>query len=123
MPAKILVADDEEKIAKMVGSYLEAAGFEVLLAFDGGGRYRSSRARRPTASSSTSICPSRTDWKSRARPARPRRYPIILLTARTEEVDRVVGLELGADDYIVKPFSPRELVARVRAVLRRSSGG
>ena len=123
MPAKVLVADDEEKIAKMVGSYLEAAGFEVLLAFDGGRAISLFNSEAPDCLVLDINMPV-ADGLEVAREARKASaVPILLLTARTEEVDRVVGLELGADDYIVKPFSPRELVARVRAVSGRSSGG
>ena len=123
MPAKILVADDEEKIAKMVGSYLEAAGFEALLAFDGGRALSLFKSESPDCLVLDINMPV-ADGLEIAKEVRKRSaVPIILLTARTEEIDRVIGLELGADDYISKPFSPRELVARVRAVLRRSSGG
>jgi len=123
MPAKILVADDEEKIAKMVGSYLEAAGFEVVLAFDGGRAISLVKSESPDCLVLDINMPV-ADGLEVAREARKTSaVPIILLTARTEEVDRVLGLELGADDYVSKPFSPRELVARVKAVLRRSPGG
>jgi DNA-binding response OmpR family regulator len=123
MPAKVLVADDEEKIAKMVGSYLEAAGFEVLLAFDGGRAISLFKSEAPDCLVLDINMPVADGLEVPREARKASAVPILLLTARTEEVDRVVGLELGADDYIVKPFSPRELVARVRAVLRRSSGG
>jgi DNA-binding response OmpR family regulator len=123
MPAKILVADDEEKIAKMVGSYLEAAGFTAILAFDGGRALSLFRSEKPDCLVLDINMPL-FDGLEVAREVRKASVvPIILLTARTEELDRVIGLELGADDYVAKPFSPRELVARVRAVLRRSAGG
>ena len=123
MPAKVLVADDEEKIARMVGSYLEAAGFLVVLAFDGGRAISLFKSEKPDCLVLDINMPV-ADGLEVAREVRKNSsVPILLLTARTDEVDRVLGLELGADDYISKPFSPRELVARVRAVLRRSAGG
>jgi DNA-binding response OmpR family regulator len=123
MPAKILIADDEEKIAKMVGSYLEAAGYLVVLAYDGGRAIQLFKSESPDCLVLDINMPV-ADGLEVAREARKTSaVPIILLTARTDEIDRVLGLELGADDYVSKPFSPRELVARVKAVLRRSSGG
>jgi two-component system alkaline phosphatase synthesis response regulator PhoP len=92
MGQTILVVDDEARIVKLVRDYLERAGFDVLAARDGEMALTLARV------------------------------PIIMLTARVEEADRIVGLELGADDYVTKPFSPGELVARVRATLRRASG-
>jgi len=115
----VLVADDEEKIARMVGSYLEASGFEAALAFDGLAALAAFRERKPDLAVLDISMPG-LDGLELAREIR--RYsdlPVIFLTARAEEADRVLGLELGADDYVTKPFSPRELVARVRAVLRR----
>jgi DNA-binding response OmpR family regulator len=121
--AKILVADDEAKIAKMVGSYLEAAGFCALLAYDGAEAISLFRSESPDCLLLDINMPG-ADGLDVAREVRKTSaVPIIFLTARTDEVDRVIGLELGADDYVSKPFSPRELVARVRAVLRRSAGG
>ncbi len=115
----VLVADDEEKIARMVGSYLETSGFEAALAFDGLAALAAFRERKPDLAVLDISMPG-LDGLELAREIR--RYsdlPVIFLTARAEEADRVLGLELGADDYVTKPFSPRELVARVRAVLRR----
>ncbi|MGA2547993.1 MAG: response regulator transcription factor [Rectinemataceae bacterium] len=123
MPDKVLVADDEEKIARMVGSYLEAAGFLVALAFDGARAISLFRSEAPDCLILDINMP-KADGLEIAREVRKTsNAPIIFLTARTDEMDRIIGLELGADDYVSKPFSPRELVARVRAVLRRSSGG
>jgi DNA-binding response OmpR family regulator len=123
MPAKVLVADDEEKIAKMVGSYLEAAGYLVVLASDGGEAISLFKSESPDCLVLDINMPVADGLEVAREVRRSSSVPIILLTARAEELDRVLGLELGADDYVVKPFSPRELVARVRAVLRRSSGG
>jgi DNA-binding response OmpR family regulator len=123
MPAKVLVADDEEKIARMVGSYLEASGYRVVLAFDGGQALSLLRSERPDCLVLDINMPVADGLEVAREARRASSVPIILLSARTDEVDRVLGLELGADDYVSKPFSPRELVARVRAVLRRSTGG
>jgi len=121
MPDKILVADDEEKIARMVGSYLEADGFQPILAFDGLSALALINEHKP-ACVVLDINMPRMNGLDVAREARrTSSVPIIFLTARTDEMDRIIGLELGADDYVSKPFSPRELVARVRAVLRRTT--
>jgi DNA-binding response OmpR family regulator len=123
MSSKILIADDEEKIARMVGSYLEAAGFSVLLAFDGGRALALWKAEAPDLLVLDLNMPVMGGLDLAREIRKTSTVPIIFLTAQAEEVDRVIGLELGADDYVSKPFSPRELVARVRAVLRRSQGG
>ncbi len=120
MSQRIIVADDERKIARLVESYLAAAGFEVLVAFDGNQALKLFR-ERPADCAILDINMPGLDGIEVAREMRRRsNIPIIFLTARTEETDRIVGLELGADDYVSKPFSPRELVARVRAILRRA---
>jgi DNA-binding response OmpR family regulator len=117
---KILVVDDEPTIREIVVSYLERDGFKTLEAADG------NRARELLESDSPDLVvldlmlPG-TDGLELCRWIRSRsRLPVIMLTARGEESDRIVGLELGADDYVTKPFSPRELAARVRTVLRRA---
>ena len=115
----ILVVEDEPQIAGLVRDYLEHAGFAVLTAGDGPGALAVARARRPDALVLDLGLP-RLDGLDVIRAIRrDSRVPILILSARGDEADRVAGLELGADDYVVKPFSPRELVARVRAVLRR----
>ena len=119
---KILVVDDELKIARLVRDYLVEAGFEVVTATDGPGAIAAARSHRPDLIVLDIGLPG-VDGLDVTRSVR--RYsdtPIVMLTARSDETDRIVGLELGADDYVVKPFSPRELVARIKAVLRRSSG-
>ncbi len=121
MPVKILIADDEEKIARMVGSYLEAAGFQAILAFDGSRALTLFREHAPACLILDINMPGSNGLDVARELRKSSSVPIIFLTARTDETDKIVGLELGADDYISKPFSPRELVARVRAVLRRSS--
>jgi DNA-binding response OmpR family regulator len=121
MSQKVLVADDEEKIARMLGSYLEAAGFQVLLAFDGAQAISLFRSEAPDCLVLDINMPEADGLEVARELRRSSSVPIIFLSARADEVDRVIGLELGADDYVAKPFSPRELVARVRAVLRRGA--
>ncbi|MFL7810800.1 MAG: response regulator [Anaerolineae bacterium] len=116
----ILVVDDEHKIAQLVRDYLENAGYRVVLAHDGKTAMAQFRYEQPDLVVLDLGLPG-MDGIDVARSIRQERNtPIIMLTARVEETDRIVGLELGADDYVTKPFSPRELVARVRAVLRRA---
>ena len=115
----ILVVEDEPQIAALVRDYLEHAGFAVLTAADGAAALATFRARRPDALVLDLGLP-RVDGLDVVRAIRrDSTVPILILTARGDETDRVTGLELGADDYVVKPFSPKELVARIRAVLRR----
>jgi DNA-binding response OmpR family regulator len=115
----ILVVEDEPQIATLVRDYLEHAGFAVLLAGDGGGALAVARTRRPDAIVLDLGLPVVDGLDVVRALRRDSAVPIVVLTARGDEADRVAGLELGADDYVVKPFSPKELVARVRAVLRR----
>jgi DNA-binding response OmpR family regulator len=116
----VLVVDDEPGIVRLVRDYLERAGFEVIVATDGDGALRAARQQRPDLVVLDLGLPGLDGLDVARSLRRDADVPIIMLTARTEEVDRVAGLELGADDYVTKPFSPRELVARVRAVLRRT---
>jgi DNA-binding response OmpR family regulator len=119
---RVLVVDDEPKIVDVVRDYLAAAGFAVTTAADGATALDSARALPPDLVVLDLGLPG-IDGLDVARELRRHSpVPIVMLTARGEETDRVLGLELGADDYLVKPFSPRELVARVRAVLRRTDG-
>ena len=116
----VLVVEDELRIARLVRDYLEQAGFAVLHAGDGAEALSLARAVRPDMIILDLGLPG-SDGLDVTRSLRERSaVPIIMLTARTDEADRIVGLELGADDYVTKPFSPKELVARVRAVLRRA---
>jgi DNA-binding response OmpR family regulator len=118
----ILVVDDEKRIAHLVRDYLENAGFRAVVAYDGKTAMAQFRHEQPDLIVLDLNLPG-MDGLDVARAVRKERNtPIIMLTARVEEMDRIVGLELGADDYVSKPFSPRELVARVRAVLRRAGG-
>jgi DNA-binding response OmpR family regulator len=116
---RILVVDDDETVADLVARYLERASFEVERVADGVSAIEAVEARPPDLVVLDLMLP-RLGGLEVCRRLRPRRLPIVMLTARGEESDRVMGLELGADDYLVKPFSPRELVARVRSVLRRA---
>jgi len=118
---KILVVDDELQIVRVARNYLEKAGFRVLTASNGKEALFVARHEKPDLVVLDLQMPEMDglEFTRRVRAEQPD-IAIIMLTARVEEVDRILGLELGADDYIAKPFSPRELVARVRAVLRRS---
>jgi two-component system, OmpR family, phosphate regulon response regulator PhoB len=117
---KVLVVDDEPTIREIVVGYLERAGFKTLEAADGN-RARELLEHDPPDLVVLDVMLPGTDGLELCRWIRSRsRLPVIMLTARGEESDRIVGLELGADDYVTKPFSPRELAARVRTVLRRA---
>jgi DNA-binding response OmpR family regulator len=122
VPKTVLVVDDEPKIVEVVGDYLRSAGFSVTTAADGDRAVASARARPPDLVLLDLGLPGRDGLDVARDLRRTSPVPIIMLTARGDETDRVLGLELGADDYLVKPFSPRELLARVRAVLRRTEG-
>ncbi len=122
MGRTVLVVEDEPKIREVVRDYLIDAGFSVTTAPDGPSALASARAIAPDLVVLDLGLPGLDGIDVARELHRHSQVPIIMLTARGAEVDRVLGLELGADDYLVKPFSPRELVARVRAVLRRSAG-
>jgi two-component system alkaline phosphatase synthesis response regulator PhoP len=116
----ILVVDDEPGIASLVRDYLEHAGFGLLVAGDGRNALALARSRRPDLVVLDLGLPGLDGLDVARALRRDSDVPILMLTARTDEADRVAGLELGADDYVSKPFSPREIVARVRAILRRT---
>ena len=118
----ILVVDDEPKITQVARDYLEHAGFAVVTAFDGKTALAAVRAHKPDLLVLDLGLPELDGLDVTRHVRRDSNVPIIMLTARGDESDKLVGLELGADDYMVKPFSPKELVARVRAVLRRMEG-
>ena len=118
----VLVVDDEPRIVQLVRDYLEHGGFTVLTAADGPSALRMARTGRPDLVILDLGLPGLDGLDVARSLRREGEVPIIMLTARTEESDKLVGLELGADDYLTKPFSPKELVARVRAVLRRAEG-
>jgi DNA-binding response OmpR family regulator len=116
----VLVAEDEIEIARVVRDYLARAGFEVIVVGDGDSAVASVRSARPDLLVLDLGLPGRDGLDVAREVRRWSDTPIVILTARGDEADRIVGLELGADDYVVKPFGPKELVARVRAVLRRT---
>jgi two-component system alkaline phosphatase synthesis response regulator PhoP len=118
----ILVIDDDPRIVKLARDYLEQGGFRVLTASDGVTGLAAARRERPDLIVLDLMLPGMDGLDLCRSLRRESDTPVIMLTARAEEVDRLIGLELGADDYITKPFSPRELVARVRTVLRRATG-
>ena len=121
MIKKILIIEDEAKIIRTVRLYLEQAGFHVVWAQDGVQGLAEFRRERPEIVLLDLNLPGEMDGLDVCRTLRKdSNVPVIMLTARSEETDKLIGLELGADDYITKPFSPREVVARVRAVLRRA---
>ncbi len=119
MANRILVVDDEPTVTEVVERYLVREGYEVASAADGADGLRLAREWAPNLIVLDLMLPSIDGLEVCRQLRRVTPVPIIMLTARGEETDRVVGLEMGADDYLVKPFSPRELVARVKAVLRR----
>ena len=122
MPPLILVVDDEPKVARLARDYLEKNGFRVLTAADGQSALTVARHEKPDLIILDLMLP-HIDGREVCRILRRESdVPIIMLTALSEEIDQVTGLELGADDYITKPFSPRSMVARVRALLRRTQG-
>jgi DNA-binding response OmpR family regulator len=119
MPRKILVVDDEPKISQLVSDYLERAGYGVQVAHDGKTALSHARTDRPDLIVLDLGLPQMDGLDFTREFRKSSNAPIIMLTARSEESDKLIGLELGADDYITKPFSPRELVARVRVLFRR----
>ncbi len=123
MNERILIVEDEVKLAKVIVDYLQASGFETFSIADGARVAPWIRENSPDLVLLDLTLPGRDgmDICKEVRTFSP--VPIIMITARIEEIDRLLGLELGADDYICKPFSPREVVARVKAVLRRSNRG
>jgi two-component system, OmpR family, alkaline phosphatase synthesis response regulator PhoP len=122
MAKKILVIDDEPKIVEICQDYLLKAGFEVMHAYDGPDGLALARRSQPDLVVLDLMLPGMDGLDVCRELRRESNVPIVMLTARVEETDKLIGLELGADDYITKPFSPRELVARVRTVLRRGTG-
>ena len=119
---RILVVDDDREVVRLIRAYLEQAGFEVLAAYDGDTAVHVIRRERPDLLLLDLMLPGKDGWAItrlvRAEPSLAH-IPIIMLTARVDDTDKIVGLELGADDYVTKPYNPREVVARVRARLRQ----
>ena len=121
--AKILVIDDEQNITDLVGAYLRPEGYEVHTAMDGPAGLDAARAFKPDLIVLDVMLPGMDGIELLNRLRRESDVYVILLTARSAETDKIVGLSVGADDYLTKPFSPRELVARIKAALRRLRGG
>ena len=119
MPARILVVDDEKRIVEIVKAYLERDGYHVTVAYDGGTALDLARREHPDLVILDLMLPEVSGWDVCRALRKESDVPIIMLTARDDTADKIVGLELGADDYVTKPFDPKELVSRVRAVLRR----
>jgi two-component system, OmpR family, alkaline phosphatase synthesis response regulator PhoP len=125
MGQRILVVDDDREIVRLLRGYLEQAAYEVMCAYDGETALHILRREHPDLAVLDLMLPDRDGWEiTRIVRSDPTlvELPIIMLTARVEDHDKIIGLELGADDYVTKPFNPREVVARVRAVLRRAQG-
>ena len=120
---QILVVDDEPRIAEICRDYLERAGFKVTTAGNGADALKIARTKQPDLVVLDLGLPMMDGLDVTRALRKHSNVPIIMLTARVEESDKLIGLELGADDYLTKPFSPKELVARVRAVFRRTDGG
>lgn len=120
MAKRILVVDDEARLIHLVKGYLEQEQYEVATAANGREAFVATRQFQPDLIVLDLMMPDMDGWEFLRLLRREQNTPVILLTAKVEETDRITGLEMGADDYLTKPFSPRELVARVRAVLRRS---
>lgn len=120
MAAKILVVDDERPIAEILKFNLAKEGYEVSVAFDGQEAIAKAREQEPDLIVLDIMLPAMDGFEVCREIRKASRVPILMLTAKDGEIDKVLGLELGADDYVTKPFSPREILARVKAILRRS---
>jgi DNA-binding response OmpR family regulator len=120
MAKSILVVDDEKRILSLLKAYLEQQGFDVVTAANGQDALYLARQQKPDLIILDVMMPEMDGYEFMRQHRKERETPIILLTAKVDEDDKVIGLELGADDYVTKPFSPRELTSRVRAVLRRT---
>src|SRR5512137_733387 len=121
--AKILVIDDEPSITNLVSAYLKPEGYEVFTASDGRAGLKAVQAYKPDLVVLDLMLPGMDGLELLSQVRRESNVYVILLTARTEETDKIVGLSVGADDYVTKPFSPRELTARVKAAMRRLQAG
>ncbi len=116
----VFIVDDDVKITKLLKSYFDREGFITYLAHEGGNAVRAIRDKNPDLVILDLMLPGMDGWEICRKLRKESEVPIIMLTARDEETDRVIGLEMGADDYVAKPFSPREVVARAKAILRRT---
>lgn len=117
---RVLVIDDEENVCELISLYFEKAGYEVVSSPDGNNAVDLIRSQKPDVLILDLMLPGVDGLEVCKEIRKLTNIPLIMLSARVDEVDRVLGLEIGADDYVTKPFSPRELLARVKAVLRRS---
>jgi len=123
---RILVVDDDKEVVRLMRSYLEQSGYEVLVAYNGESAIHIMRRDNPDLVLLDLMLPDRDGWdvtRTVRNDPNLMHTPIIMLTARVSDTDKIVGLELGADDYVTKPYNPREVVARVRARLRVQTGG
>jgi DNA-binding response OmpR family regulator len=119
MPENILIVDDEQRIIDLAQMYLEQEGYTVDSATDGAAAYHKIMQEQPGLVVLDLMLPGMDGWEICRKVRAESDVPIIMLTARSDDIDKIVGLELGADDYLTKPFNPRELVARIKAILRR----
>lgn len=119
MVDRILIVEDDKKTASLIALYLEREGFQTIIAYDGQDALEQAHRNKPSLVILDLMLPLVDGWEVCRQLRRTSDVPVLMLTARGDEVDRISGLTLGADDYVVKPFSPRELVARVKAILRR----
>lgn len=125
MTARILVVDDDRQIVRLLQSYLQQDGFTVLTALDGDEALHSIRSERPDVVVLDLMLPGKDGWEITRivrNDAQLANTPILMLTARVEDEDKIEGIEIGADDYVTKPFNPREVVVRIKALLRRAQG-
>ncbi|MFC2072631.1 response regulator [Chloroflexota bacterium] len=122
MAKKILVVDDERKIVDILKAYLERDGYQVITAYDGRSALELARRDSPDLIILDLMIPEVSGWDVCRELRKESDVPVIMLTARDDTTDKIIGLELGADDYVTKPFDPKEIISRVRAVLRRSEG-
>ena len=121
-PKSVLIVDDDVKLVELLAVYFQKDGFIVHSAYDGFGALQSVREKHPDILVLDVMLPGMNGWDICRLLRKDSGIPILMLTARDEESDRLVGLEIGADDYVTKPFSPKEVVARVKAILRRTGG-
>ena len=122
MARNILVVEDDRNISDLIRMYLDKEGFEVRIAYDGGKAVEEFEKQKPDLVLLDIMLPVLDGWGVCAKIREKAKTPIIMLTAKGDVGDRITGLEMGADDYIVKPFSPREVISRIKAVLRRTAG-
>ncbi len=123
---RILVVDDDKEVVRLMRGYLEQSGYDVLVAYNGESAIHTIRRESPDLVLLDLMLPDRDGWdvtRTVRNDPNLAHIPIIMLTARVSDTDKIVGLELGADDYVTKPYNPREVVARVRARLRVQAGG